>query len=213
MVGAGERGRDPRHPPRAPQPAVSLEATGGRETTGLYGETRELSTGKVVKHQMMRVDQALCAGCGVCIDECPTDAISLSDGVALIDAALCDGCGACVEVCPNQALAWIAEPMPATAGEASALTVIRPPVEVIRADTRAPVPWRRAILPAVGGALSWMGREIVPRLAPVALDALDSALDRRLSRWSRDESAVPVAPRERQGRGKQRRRRHRRGKE
>jgi Pyruvate/2-oxoacid:ferredoxin oxidoreductase delta subunit len=162
---------------------------------------------------MIRVDQALCAGCGVCIDECPTDAISLSAGVALIDAALCNGCGACVEVCPNQALAWVAELMPDATEEASELVVVRPPVEIINVDTRAPVPWRRAILPAVGGALSWMGREIVPRLAPLALDALDSALDRRLSRWSRDESAVPVAPRERQGRGKQRRRRHRRGKE
>jgi hypothetical protein len=133
--------------------------------------------------------------------------------MALIDAALCDDCGACVEVCPNQALAWVAEPMPDATEEASALAVVRPPVEIINVDTRAPVPWRRAILPAVGGALSWMGREIVPRLAPLALDALDSALDRRLSRWSRDESAAPVAPRERQSRRKQRRRRHRRGKE
>jgi hypothetical protein len=34
---------------------------------------------------------------------------------------------------------------------------------------------RRTFLLAVGGALAWVGREVVPRLAPLALDLWDSA--------------------------------------
>ena len=53
---------------------------------------------------MIIVDEALCGGCGVCVDECPSEAITLINDVALVDAARCDGCEECVQVCPNQAL-------------------------------------------------------------------------------------------------------------
>jgi Pyruvate/2-oxoacid:ferredoxin oxidoreductase delta subunit len=177
------------------------------------------------------VDQVLCVGCGTCINECPTGAISLSDGEALVDSALCDGCGSfdeiydrvCVEICPNEALSWVAEPMPESATEASSLVVVGPSVKVIPAQTRVPVPWHRAVLPAVGGALTWVGREVVPRLAPLALDVLDGVLDRRhsirrrprtvsrQSHWVREEDATPVPSGRRGGRGRQQRRRQGRG--
>lgn len=44
-----------------------------------------------------------CISCGVCKDECPTDAISEGDGIYVIDADACIDCGACAGVCPTDA--------------------------------------------------------------------------------------------------------------
>ena len=45
-----------------------------------------------------------CVGCGVCIDRCFTDAISLVDKKANIDPDKCKGCGLCIERCPVNAI-------------------------------------------------------------------------------------------------------------
>ncbi|MGB3907718.1 MAG: 4Fe-4S binding protein [Methanomethylovorans sp.] len=46
-----------------------------------------------------------CVGCGACIDECPSEAISLNgDNIAVVDADECLDCGACVDVCPTSAV-------------------------------------------------------------------------------------------------------------
>ncbi len=149
---------------------------------------------------MIRIDRALCAGCGLCVDECSAGAISLSGGAALIAPVLCDGCGACVEICPVGALESVLEPSP--------LAVVRPSVEVIPAEMGATTTWRRAMLPAAGAALAWVGREVAPRLALLALDALDGALSRR----PRIESATLAPTGKGRGRGRQGRRgRRRRG--
>ena len=50
------------------------------------------------------VDPALCSGCGVCLDVCPSGAPSLGGEVAVIDPSLCLGCGACVQECPSEAI-------------------------------------------------------------------------------------------------------------
>lgn len=44
-----------------------------------------------------------CTGCGVCIDLCPTHAISL-DVPVTIDHDRCLGCGLCARACPEQAI-------------------------------------------------------------------------------------------------------------
>lgn len=51
------------------------------------------------------VDEALCAGCGLCVPACPYDARELHPWkeVATVNAALCQSCGACAVVCPNKA--------------------------------------------------------------------------------------------------------------
>lgn len=50
------------------------------------------------------VDTAVCKGCGVCVDTCPTGAITLKNTVAAVDASLCVGCGVCQKSCPEAAI-------------------------------------------------------------------------------------------------------------
>lgn len=45
-----------------------------------------------------------CIGCGICVDKCPVECISLSDGVAAIDMSRCIHCGVCHIVCPKHAV-------------------------------------------------------------------------------------------------------------
>lgn len=47
---------------------------------------------------------SLCTKCGQCIEECPVQAISLSDKGVRIDRDLCTNCGKCVEACYPGAL-------------------------------------------------------------------------------------------------------------
>jgi NAD-dependent dihydropyrimidine dehydrogenase PreA subunit len=50
------------------------------------------------------VDLDLCDGCGTCVDTCPTAAIEVNDGKAVIDEDNCADCGACESECPTGAL-------------------------------------------------------------------------------------------------------------
>jgi heterodisulfide reductase subunit A len=64
--------------------------------------------------QVATVSTSACTGCGICLDACPFDAISLAAAgeavpspaamVATIDAAGCKGCGGCAPVCPQGAI-------------------------------------------------------------------------------------------------------------
>ena len=49
------------------------------------------------------VDRENCAGCGVCVQFCPSGAIAVN-GTADIDNDKCIGCGMCAEECPNKAI-------------------------------------------------------------------------------------------------------------
>ncbi len=48
-----------------------------------------------------------CIGCGICINRCQMDAISLDNKKAVIDLDRCIGCGLCVTTCPAHVLKLI----------------------------------------------------------------------------------------------------------
>jgi len=59
----------------------------------------------VVKRQIVRIDEELCTGCGVCVSPCAEGAIVIVDGKAkVVREELCDGAGFCLGVCPTGAL-------------------------------------------------------------------------------------------------------------
>ncbi len=50
------------------------------------------------------VDADACTGCGVCVEKCQMDAISLEDDIAKLNLERCVGCGVCVHHCPAEAV-------------------------------------------------------------------------------------------------------------
>lgn len=58
-----------------------------------------------VTRQIVRIDEDLCTGCGVCVSPCAEGAIVIIDGKAkVVREELCDGAGFCLGVCPTGAL-------------------------------------------------------------------------------------------------------------
>lgn len=56
------------------------------------------------------VNQEKCAGCGVCLEVCPVQAISLNlNKKAQINSEKCIECGRCARECPNQAIELVQE--------------------------------------------------------------------------------------------------------
>jgi NAD-dependent dihydropyrimidine dehydrogenase PreA subunit len=55
--------------------------------------------------KIIKIDEALCNGCGECISACAEGAIELHGGKArVVSDSFCDGLGACLAVCPQGAL-------------------------------------------------------------------------------------------------------------
>ena len=49
------------------------------------------------------LDESKCTGCTTCLKHCPTEAIRIRDGRALINPQRCIDCGECIRVCPHKA--------------------------------------------------------------------------------------------------------------
>jgi len=59
------------------------------------------------------VNQDLCVGCGVCVDECPVEAITQEQSQkAVINEDECIRCGKCHDVCPQEAVRHDSERIP-----------------------------------------------------------------------------------------------------
>lgn len=50
------------------------------------------------------VNANLCTGCGMCVDVCPYDSLSLKDGKVEVNEVLCEGCGTCSATCLRAAI-------------------------------------------------------------------------------------------------------------
>jgi NAD-dependent dihydropyrimidine dehydrogenase PreA subunit len=55
--------------------------------------------------EIVRIDEELCNGCGLCIPNCHEGALQIIDGKArLVSELMCDGLGACLGHCPEGAI-------------------------------------------------------------------------------------------------------------
>jgi Fe-S-cluster-containing hydrogenase component 2 len=128
---------------------------------------------------MYRVDEATCTGCGDCVDACPAGAMALVNGRAHLDQAVRADCGSCANACPQGAIAMVSALNPAYAAiqprenlaavaplaasvKAESLTH-RPEVEMLSAAQPRSI-WRRSFWPALGSALVWASRELLPEV-------------------------------------------------
>ena len=64
----------------------------------------------VVTHSVT-IEADKCVGCTNCIKRCPTEAIRVRDGKAIITSDRCIDCGECIRVCPNHAKKAISDPV------------------------------------------------------------------------------------------------------
>jgi len=58
-----------------------------------------------MKRTLIKIDEDLCNGCGVCVKSCHEGALQIIEGKArIIDDQYCDGLGACIGTCPEGAI-------------------------------------------------------------------------------------------------------------
>ena len=58
-----------------------------------------------MKRRIIKIDESLCNGCGLCATACHEGAIGMVDGKAkLLREDYCDGLGDCLPACPMKAM-------------------------------------------------------------------------------------------------------------
>ena len=60
-----------------------------------------------ISGQKATIDEALCHHCGLCMEYCRFDAISLLSSKMVISETSCEGCRLCSRICPAQAITMI----------------------------------------------------------------------------------------------------------
>ena len=143
---------------------------------------------------MVYVDESRCTGCGLCTDVCPTEAISVVEGLARVEQSLCQECEACLSACPNGALLALqerarAEQQALVRGPAPAPIVVQPVAPALRPGS--------GVWPWMGAVLGFVGREVVPRATAFLADrerrepdpwvsSRAKGLPGRAKRWGRE---------------------------
>ena len=57
-----------------------------------------------IDYDAIYLDASRCVGCTTCTQRCPTEAIRVRDGKAVIMRERCVVCGECIRVCPHNAM-------------------------------------------------------------------------------------------------------------
>jgi Fe-S-cluster-containing hydrogenase component 2 len=151
---------------------------------------------------ILYVDEERCAGCGICVDACPRGAISIRSGKATIRQSLCSQCEACAAVCPEGAILSVIDSslVPAESQEQA----------LQREQSGGARSVTTRVAPVLGATLLFLGREVVPRVADLVLDAFDRRVSRDAANRS-ELSDTSVGSSRGPGSGQRHRRRHRGG--
>lgn len=64
----------------------------------------------VYRHSVS-LESEKCKGCTHCLRRCPTEAIRIRDGRAVINTERCIDCGECIRLCPHKAKKAIYDPL------------------------------------------------------------------------------------------------------
>ena len=128
---------------------------------------------------MIYIDSERCDGCGSCLEICPSSAIVLRGEKAIIEESRCKGCEVCLDACPQGAI--LAVELVTNEPAILAPTMRAPMGALSTAGTEERLPSAKPRLrdlawPVIGSTLLWAGREIVPRVAPLALNLLDQRI-------------------------------------
>jgi NAD-dependent dihydropyrimidine dehydrogenase PreA subunit len=119
---------------------------------------------------MMQIDFSKCTACGQCLEVCPVGAISLVKGRAVIDPETCIICGACTYSCPHDAISEAPSPETAITATIQPAKIQSATIETSKLVPAAQPAGRMAWAMPV---ISFLGKEIIPRLADSFLDSLD----------------------------------------
>jgi MinD superfamily P-loop ATPase len=121
-----------------------------------------------VLRTIVRIDEELCNGCGLCVTPCAEGAIELMDGKArVVGEELCDGAGFCLAVCPTGALSVeTREAMPFDQAAAHAREAERGRLYIEQTCFRCHTGEQRAVLLPVrtGGKSLWVCTHCLPAL-------------------------------------------------
>ena len=73
--------------------------------------THDMPGDYIISNYYAEVDADACVGCGVCLERCPVETLSIgNDGTAEVNPNRCLGCGLCVTECPTGALSLKQKP-------------------------------------------------------------------------------------------------------